>query len=416
MPALRFAPSALRLALPSHVLIWTDLALEVVAMIGALAIVFGVMGRFSTHHPRCRRCRADLRELACSLEPDHARAADGIVCPACAVGLDRPRAIRWRPFPVRRGAVAVGVATLLLALGARSYGVSLARRGLFWSDLAPAQPLVDRVSASPATVSTDDWAALSRRVSAGWLTDAQVDALLDAIERPASGPTRVVSPRGAGLAPARANFTPMSPSASAVSGFLRSALETERDPARIARLWSSLDPLPRPRVEVRGTLDNRWELDVDLPDTWNRYHRHLAGDPLSRFRELTSVRAVTEVRLDGQPAPTLRAWSDLAPMPAEHLSGGPSASLRWIIKAEGHSPGTSLLLEIDIASAPIDPDFMAALVRASGYPGQPERWGPHPAIVRRTLSTTVVLPGGRENADAPQAAPAGDGVPSEVEP
>jgi len=149
----------------SILVIFTALATAVaVGLVG-----LGWRGRRVDDHPVCRKCGFDLFGLPPS----------SLKCPECGAQLDRPRAVRVGRMERRSGALAVGLALGLMALGVWALlGVSTYRG----TDLLRYQPvwlLTRTARATDAAVSDRAYREFLRRLAAGRLVGNDLAPLVD---------------------------------------------------------------------------------------------------------------------------------------------------------------------------------------------------------------------------------------------
>jgi hypothetical protein len=140
-------------------------------VIGAVVLRLGVRGRRVDDHPICRKCGFDLI----------GRPEGSEVCPECGADLRRPRAIRDGHRQWRRGLVAGG--GVLLGLGLMFVGAGVVARvsGANLQEYNPTFWLLREVRSHDLPVAVDAARELSKRVTAGKMSQADVDAAADSI-------------------------------------------------------------------------------------------------------------------------------------------------------------------------------------------------------------------------------------------
>lgn len=370
---------------------YIDLILEVAVLAGLLLCLGAFLGRVDRSRPSCRACGCDLRALAATLSPDQTSPQGLPACPHCAAPLGRRRSVRWGRVRVQRRVLLVGMVLLLGSMGARLYGVHLARRGLFWTDLASAEPSLQRVEATPSTASMDDWLALGRRVRGGRLSDEDVDRVLSALE--ANGAPRGIAMLAPGPIQGGGAAQQRQPNANQIGAFLESAIFVADDPSRRRRIWDLLAPLPMPSVSMQAvTESDRPRLLLSIPAS----HHASFGWPRRTGRDLRplwGVRAFVSATIDGQPMPLARGDTHGSLDVERDLS---SIAQRELVATLDLAPdllqaGRTHLLEFVVATAGVDTDLAVALPTGAGGPGPPQRWGPtaSPTFLRFRLPLTV---------------------------
>lgn len=98
------------------------------AFCGVVAIVCGLLGQVSLRHPRCRRCRADVRDRAWDASP---------TC-ACGADLTRHGAVRFAGRERSVTAAVAGVILVLAGIGITQFQLSLRAEGRSWREILPA--------------------------------------------------------------------------------------------------------------------------------------------------------------------------------------------------------------------------------------------------------------------------------------
>ncbi len=142
-------------------------AVIAIGVISLAMLVIGWRGRRVDDHPVCRRCRYDL--IGLDPRPAH--------CPECSADLARPKAVRDGARRKRRGAVALGMLGLTVALvaaGALTWG---AASSFNWNTIKPAWLLEQEMRGFGASFDQGVIDELASRVLKGRTDDERLGRL-----------------------------------------------------------------------------------------------------------------------------------------------------------------------------------------------------------------------------------------------
>ena len=407
------------------------LALVAGAFIGAVLILAGLRGRVDLTHPRCRRCRADLRPVAWALACGaHSGEAAPTPCPACGAPLHRRR-VRWRPFPVRRRLVGLGVALLVACPMLHVWGSTRHARGLAWRDLGPEwldvraarrigypDPAGNFALGAPleATWSGGPWRSLTRRATAGVISGAALAEIAATIDRSVAAEAL---DGAAASSPARPAFVRApnwpAPHADLLIAILRSDLPRDLRAKAGAILVS-------PPTLVVSAVDGRQGpfagedalVQLNSAGAGQVWGDHSQSVGRSAEQGLDALFHACEVRLDGRLIDIgaedgcLRSGTVVSrSRPGQRgLIAMPMFRCRLDATPGAHE------LSVTLDMAVVDRELAEALVASQGEPGPAERWGARTPVRRVTIKAMVVLverSGVRERtlADQPRS---GDGA------
>lgn len=139
------------------------------AFCGIVAVVAGAVGQASLRSPRCRRCRADVRD----------RAWDSAPRCSCGAALDAHGAVRFVGRERSLSAVIAGALLVAAGIGVSWWHLSLREQGLSWRELLPASWEVANLRSDREPNNALD--SLRRRAAAQTISPADRAAALDAI-------------------------------------------------------------------------------------------------------------------------------------------------------------------------------------------------------------------------------------------
>ena len=347
--------------------------LIVLALLGLLLasvamLVAGLRGRRVDDHPVCRRCGFDLVGAP----------AGSTACPECGADVTRHGAVRAGNRVRRGGLIAGGAVLMLLGAGPLAMVGLVGLRGVDLTQYKPASMIIREVGGPDATM-RPALRELTRRLRAGGLSDAQVNALAD---RALAGQ----ADRSRPWAPQWGQF-----------------LEAARDEGRLDQgRWDRYldqsfvtamvirrrirrgDPIP---LSITGDLPRvgtkeRFALSLDGPAPLV-----VAGETLSAGTPDARGRPPRRTRVVGMPAVTL-VYPDpaaLARVPdGEHLArAGVNVTIQDVGGAASHPPyRTSVQLDAKFTLLPADEPSVHPVTLAEGLLDR----------VRESVTAELVVP------------------------
>jgi hypothetical protein len=345
-----------------NVLMLAPVLLIALTVVGIVLITLGVRGRPVFASPRCRKCGYDLRNM-------QFMSSEIGACPECGAALSGTEGVTFGRWQRRPKQIVIGILLLALPWAGVIPAMYLFRRAggpVAGPTGVAAQTTPALLASLPKAVNSPwEWQELERRLTAGNLTTADVDAAFSALA------TRLNANRAAGqrrqpphwygnfVAAALKSNVPSQPAIDA----LCQAFYGQVPPMTMRKLAREGEPIP---------------IVLNEHESWD-----LNG--LRRVWAITDITAGNGSKLMAQ-----QRYGPKAPLPPDALSGSGREGNAQVALVHALAPGEhELTFAYTVGVVPDSTTF----VGLDGKPGTPGKWPP--AVARWTATVkqkiTVVV-------------------------
>ena len=344
----------------SSALMFMPVLLIAVTVLGIVLITLGVRGRPVFASPRCRKCGYDLRNM-------QFMSAEIGACPECGASLSGTDGVTFGRWQRRPKQIVVGVLLLVVPWLAVIPTTFLFRRiaGPMPGPTGVAAQTTPALLASlpKAMNSPWEWQELERRLTAGNLTTADVDAALAALA------ARLNANRAAGRKRQPPHW---------YGNFVAAAMKSQipSQPAVDALCQAYYDQIP-PMTMRKLTREGE-----PIPVVLNE-HEPWDLNGVRRVWAITDIAAENGSKLTAQ-----QRYGPKAPLAPDALSGTGREGNAQVALVHGLPPGEhELTFAYTVGVAPDNTTF----VGLDGKPGTPDKWPPTVARWTATVKRKITV-------------------------